>query len=103
MVDPPQPLSAEEEGLRLAALLNEKMDRKIKRAREMVIFMEETKIWQTMLAACSKRNRVSAYADCRHFYDILAERVKYYDSHYDSRFLPTLSPGLPEDCRFIEE
>lgn len=82
--------------------LNKLIDLRHKRAREMVVFMEETKIWQEMVTTCAQYNGVAAYKNCKHFYEILEERMKYYNSRYEDANLPKQSPGLPEDVRNVK-
>lgn len=81
--------------------LNQLMDLRNKRAREMIVFMEETKIWQEMITTCAQYNGVAAYKNCKHLYEVLEERMKYYNSRYADENLPKLSPGLPEDVRHV--
>ena len=82
--------------------LNQLYDLRNKKAREMVIFMEETKIWQEMVTKCAQISGVAAYKNCKHLYEVLEERIKYYNSRYDDANMPTLSPGLPEDVRHVK-
>jgi hypothetical protein len=82
--------------------LNQKVDRRNKRAREILIFMEESKIWQEMVTACVDRSGVASYKNCKNLYQLLEERMNYYKSNYNDMLLPKLSPGLPEDVRNIK-
>lgn len=70
-------------------------DKKFERAREHQIFMEETKIWQALLEDCSDRSGVNAAADCKLLFEIVNERMKYYNSNYNPNVRPTLTPGIP--------
>jgi hypothetical protein len=82
--------------------LNQLVDKRNKRAREILIFMEETKILQEMVTACVDRSGVASYKTCKHLYQILEERMAYYQSNYNSELSPKLSPGLPEDVRNVK-
>ena len=82
--------------------LNQLVDKRNKRAREILIFMEESKIWQEMVTACVDRSGVAAYKNCKHLYQVLEERMNYYKSNYNVELLPKLSPGLPEDTRNVK-
>lgn len=83
--------------------LNKLQDLYNERAREMLIFMEETKIWQEMVSTCAQQNGVAAYKNCKHLYEVLEERLKYYHSHYDNANYPKLSSGLPEHIRYLKK
>lgn len=70
-------------------------DLKFNRARELLIFMEETKIWQELLQDCVDRAGVNAGKACRRLTDLVAERIAYYNSNFNASLRPTLTPGLP--------
>jgi hypothetical protein len=82
--------------------LNQLVDRRNKKAREILIFMEESKIWQEMVTACVERSGVASYKTCKHLYQVLEERMNYYQSNYNTELLPKHSPGLPEDVRNVK-
>jgi hypothetical protein len=65
------------------------------KTRERLVFMEETKIWQELLNKCSLRAGPDALSECRQLFDLVQERIKYYNSKYRHEMRPSLSPGLP--------
>lgn len=72
-------------------------DLRFHRARELLVFMEETKIWQRLLTACNDQAGINASLECRHLVEIVTERMKYYNASYEPALRPKLSPGLPEE------
>lgn len=69
-------------------------DNRFAKTREMLIFMEETKIWQELLDNCTYKAGPDATKECKGIFDIIQERLKYYNSRYRKEFRPTLSPGI---------
>lgn len=69
-------------------------DNRFQKSREMLIFMEETKIWQELLDNCTYKAGPNATFDCKGIFDVIQERLKYYNSKYRKEFRPTLSPGI---------
>lgn len=72
-------------------------DRKTLKAREIIIFMEESKIWQGLLADCIGRAGVNAGGACRQLQDILGERIQYYNSKFNPTMRPVRTPGIPKE------
>lgn len=70
-------------------------DLKFNRARELLIFMEETKIWQELLQDCVDRAGVNAGKACSRLTDLVAERIVYHNSNFNAALRPSLSPGIP--------
>lgn len=70
-------------------------DLKNEKARELLIFMEETKIWNELLTDCIDRSGVNAGKACRKLNDIVDERLKYYNSTFNETHRPKLTPGIP--------
>lgn len=64
------------------------------KAKEVVVFMEENKIWQDLLADCIERSGVNASLACRELKEIVQERVAYYNSRFNPGLRPTKTPGL---------
>ncbi len=71
-------------------------DKKFERSREMLVFLEETKIWQEALLDCMRRAGVNAPKACTALDGIVKERVAYSRANYNHTLRPTLSPGLPD-------
>ena len=69
-------------------------DNRFVKSREKLIFMEETKIWQELLENCTFKAGPNAVYDCKGIFDIIQERLKYYNSKYRKEYRPTLSPGI---------
>ena len=69
-------------------------DDRFKKSREMLIFMEETKIWQEMLENCTDKAGPNATHQCKPIFEIIQERIKYYNSKYRKEFRPSKSPGI---------
>lgn len=65
------------------------------KAKEILIFMEENKIWQDLLADCIERSGVNASLACRKLQDIANERTVYYNSRFNEATRPALTPGVP--------
>lgn len=78
-------------------------DLKFNRARELLIFMEETKIWQELLQDCADRAGVNAGKSCRGLIDLVAERITYYNSNFSASLRPTLTPGIPAPFEKVAE
>ena len=72
-------------------------DRRNHRAREMLIFMEETKVWGRLLDACHEKHQINSVRECRHLREIILERSKYYNAEYDPFVRPKMSPGIPPE------
>lgn len=70
-------------------------DRRFEKTRERLIFMAETNIWKDLWQDCCNRAGVDSRHACRQLEEIVTERVKYYDSQYDGKFRPKLTPGIP--------
>lgn len=64
------------------------------RARDLLVFMEETKIWQELLKKCTYRAGPNATHECRDLFNLVQERVQYFNSKYRQQLRPTLSPGI---------
>jgi hypothetical protein len=69
-------------------------DNRFAKTKETLIFMEETKIWQELLENCTYKAGPNAIHDCRGLFEIVQERLKYYNSKYQKEFRPSLSPGI---------
>ena len=69
-------------------------DNRFEKSREMLIFMEETKIWQELLDTCTYKSGPNAIFDCKGIFEIIQERLKYYNSKYRKEFRPSQSPGI---------
>lgn len=69
-------------------------DNRFEKSREMLIFMEETKIWQELLDNCTFKAGPNATYDCKGIFDVVQERLRYYNSKYRKEFRPSLSPGI---------
>ena len=70
-------------------------DHRVRRAEELLIFMEETKIWDELLQDCNDRAGVDSGSACRRLFDIVTERNIYYNSRFNPLKRPTLTPGIP--------
>ena len=70
-------------------------DTKFDRNREILIFMEESKVWQELAQDCYERSGVNAAAACRHLQDICLERLTYYNAKFNPNLRPKQTPGLP--------
>lgn len=70
-------------------------DLKFDRSRELLVFMEETKIWQDWLQDCVDQAGVNSGKACKKLCDIVTERVIYYNSNFNAAMRPQLSPGIP--------
>lgn len=70
-------------------------DAKIDRSREILIFMEETKIWEDVLQDCVNRAGVNASGACAKLHQIVQERLEYYNSNFNANVRPKQTPGLP--------
>ena len=70
-------------------------DLKFNRSREMMIFMEETKIWQELLQDCVDRAGVNASKVCNQLREMVEERNQYYNSNFNAAMRPKLTPGIP--------
>lgn len=70
-------------------------DLRLERARELLIFMEETKIWKELLTDCIDRSGVNSGKACRQLNTIVDERIQYYNSSFNPDLRPTLTPGIP--------
>ena len=70
------------------------LDNRFAKTREMLIFMEETKIWQELLENCTYKAGPNATNECIGIFNVIQERLKYYNSRYRKEFRPTLSPGI---------
>lgn len=70
-------------------------DKKFERSREILIFIEETKIWQDLLQDCVDRAGVGASKACKALYDMVEERNKYYNSNFNAAMRPQITPGIP--------
>lgn len=71
-------------------------DLKTLKAKEIMIFMEENKIWQGLLEDCIGRSGVNAPLACRELQSIVEERNKYYNSKFNHELRPKQTPGIPE-------
>jgi hypothetical protein len=67
------------------------------RSKEVLIFMEESKIWQDLLSDCISRSGVNSNLTCRQLQDIVHERNRYYDSKFDPSLRPKSSAGIPPE------
>lgn len=76
-------------------------DRKNRRAREMLVFMAETQLWQEAMQRCHREAGVDAKEACTQLADIYHERVKYYNSKYNIVFRPKHTPGIPPEFERI--
>ena len=70
-------------------------DKRFERSRELLIFMEETKIWQDALQDCVNRAGVNASKECAGLHEIVNERTEYLNSNFNRAVRPTLTPGVP--------
>lgn len=70
-------------------------DLKFTRSREILIFMEESKIWQEQLQNCIDQAGVNASSACLKLHEIVNERIVYYNAQFNAATRPTLSPGIP--------
>lgn len=80
--------------------VNEFYDLRFKRAREIAIYLAESKIWEKMLDNCSDFEGVNRQEKCQYLFDITQERKKYYNSNFNPALRPKQSPGLPEGFEF---
>lgn len=71
------------------------MDKKSEKSREILIFMEETKIWESVLEDCINRSGVNASGECTKLYEIVDERNKYLNANFNANLRPKNTPGLP--------
>lgn len=71
-------------------------DRKFEKARELLIFMEETKIWQELLEDCNLRAGVNAKKSCLRLNQIVQERIIYDNAKYSKKLRPEFTAGIPE-------
>lgn len=71
-------------------------DKKFERGRELLIFMEETKIWQDLLIDCAERAGVDAGMACIQLRTIVDERIRYHNSNFNAAVRPEHTPGIPE-------
>lgn len=72
-------------------------DIKAIKAKEIMVFMEETKIWQSLLADCMERSGVNAPSECNRLHEIVQERVNYYNSRFNPALRPEQSAGIPPE------
>lgn len=70
-------------------------DLRVEKARELAIFMEESKIWQDLLDDCADKAGVDSARRCKQLAEIHLERVKYMHSRFNPHLRPKLTPGLP--------
>jgi len=70
-------------------------DVKTLKAKEVIVFMEESKVWQELLEDCIDRSGVNASLACRQIQDIMQERVQYYNSRFNPNLRPKQTPGIP--------
>lgn len=70
-------------------------DLKFNRARELMIYMEETKIWQDLLDECAERSGTEAGRTCSRLREIMDERIAYNNSNFNAALRPALTPGIP--------
>ena len=71
------------------------------KAKEILIFLEGTALLQEKLDICLTKEGHNAPITCRALHDMVKERLKYYNSKFNEKCRPKLSPGLPEE--FIEK
>jgi hypothetical protein len=69
-------------------------DERLYNAREVLIWMEETKIWQRMLENCTNRSGVHSEITCDFLKKIVTERIKYYNSNFNEELTPNNSPRI---------
>lgn len=72
-------------------------DIKTLKAKEIMVFMEETKIWQGLLEDCIDRSGVNSAHACRELQEMVQERGRYYNSRFNPNLRPTKTPGIPPD------
>lgn len=65
------------------------------KAKEILVFMEENKIWQDLLADCIETSGVNASLTCRKLQEIVNERTVYYNSRFNRALRPKHTPGVP--------
>ena len=70
-------------------------DKRFERSRELLIFMEETKIWQDVLQDCINRAGVNASGECAKLHDFVNERTTYLNSNFNRALRPKNTPGIP--------
>lgn len=70
-------------------------DEKFRRNRELLVFMEESKIWQELLQDCVDRAGVNASFACRQLHDIVEERNQYHRSNFNAAMRPKRTVGIP--------
>lgn len=70
-------------------------DTKFDKNREILIFMEESKIWQELAQDCYERSGVNAPNVCRQLQEICHERQLYYNAKFNPNLRPKQTPGLP--------
>ena len=73
----------------------EYFDWKFTRNREILVFMEETKFWQELLDDCHNRAGVNKIHACQELRELVAERIKYYNSNFRPTLHPKMTPGIP--------
>ncbi len=67
------------------------------KSREIMIFMEESKIWQELLKDCIERSGVNAPLQCQQLQDLVQERVQYYNAKFNPNLRPKQTPGIPSE------
>lgn len=70
-------------------------DEKFRRSRELLVFMEESKIWQDLLQDCVDRAGVNASLACRQLHEIVEERNRYHRSNFNAAMRPKRTVGIP--------
>lgn len=75
--------------------LVEYFDWKQERNREILIFMEETKIWQEILDDCHEKSGPYKIQACQELREIVDERMKYYHSNFSHPNMPKMTAGIP--------
>ena len=77
--------------------VNEYLDKRKERAREIAIFLAESKIWDRMLSNCTDYSSVMRQDKCEHLVEIVTERKKFANSNFNPECRPVLTPGIPKE------
>jgi hypothetical protein len=72
-------------------------DIKNMKAREILIFLEESKVWQDLLSDCIEKSGVNSANTCRQLQELAQERVRYYNSRFKATMRPKMTPGIPPE------
>lgn len=94
------PENTSADGRKPGDAVNEFFDKRFEKAREIAVYMAESKIWAKMLDNCSDYSGVNRQEKCQYLFDVVQERKKYYNSNFNPALTPKQTPGLPSEFEF---